>query len=212
MGSFAVRPGRVLKKIHRVITRSRRRMSEGKAASCQRADQPAGPYMSAYESHYKNSSSRIDRANSAGMPASFSPLKRLWYVPSRSLACFALILLSGCHGSASTIAIQILPAAAQSLDVGQSISFSAVVGGDTANTGVTWQLGATTSPGVGTGCSNPAGTPNTGTAAGNCGSLSSATAFSVTYTAPTSISSAISIILTATSKTTTSVTTTTTIS
>ncbi|MGD0957393.1 MAG: Ig domain-containing protein [Candidatus Acidiferrales bacterium] len=135
-------------------------------------------------------------------------MKRFPYLAAFALASLGAILSAGCGGSGTTINIEIQPSGASSsectgsttlscsLDVGGTINFTALVGGDTSGKGVTWKLTGTT-------C---AGTPATG-----CGTLSNMTNSSVTYTAPTGISSAISGTLTATSVARTSVTQTVTI-
>ena len=136
-------------------------------------------------------------------------MKRFPYVAALFLASLGAILSASCGGgSGTTINVEIQPIGASSsectgstaltcsLDVGGTINFTALVGGDTSGKGVTWKLTGTT-------C---AGTPATG-----CGTLSNMTNSSVTYTAPTGISSAISGTLTATSVASTSVTQTVTI-
>jgi hypothetical protein len=98
---------------------------------------------------------------------------------------FGLVLLSllgvsflvGCGGG-SGITLEVIPNSAQTVDQGQTIQFSAVLGNDTSNKGVTWQ------PLTGTGC---AGT--------GCGTLTNITKTSVTYTAPTNSSVALTVSL-----------------
>ncbi|HXU21895.1 MAG TPA: putative Ig domain-containing protein, partial [Verrucomicrobiae bacterium] len=89
------------------------------------------------------------------------------------------------------------PAAGNSVDVGstQALTFTALVGGDSKNAGVSWTL-------TGSGCSGT-----------GCGTLSNSTPQAVTYTAPASLPSttALSVTLTATSVTEKSVTQTATI-
>lgn len=115
------------------------------------------------------------------------------------LACAGILALCGCGGGSSgTITIEIVgPAAGNSVDVGstQALVFTALVGDDTKNAGVTWKFTGTTCSGSG------------------CGTLSNITSQSVTYTAPTALPSttALSVTLTATSVTNTSVTATATI-
>ena len=65
------------------------------------------------------------------------------------------------------------------MDEGQPYNFTATVANDTSNMGVNWTLNTT-------GCSGSA-----------CGALSSATPFSVTYTAPTGLSATESVTITA---------------
>jgi hypothetical protein len=116
------------------------------------------------------------------------------------LACAGIAIFCGCGGGSSTaITIEIVPpATGNSVDVGstQALIYTALVGGDTKNAGVTWTF-------TGTSCSGS-----------GCGTLSNSTAQSVTYTAPTALPSTtvLSVTLTATSVTNKSVTATATIS
>jgi len=68
-----------------------------------------------------------------------------------------------------------------------TLNFTAAVGGDTANRGVTWELATQTS------CSG------TGTGPGACGTLTNNLPFSVTYTPPSGLSASLTVTLTATS-------------
>ena len=116
------------------------------------------------------------------------------------LACAGILIFCGCGGgSSTTITIEIVPpATGNSVDVGstQALTYTALVGGDTKNAGVTWKLTASTA------CSGT-----------GCGTLSNTTPQSATYTAPTALPSttALSVTLTATSITQTSITATATI-
>ncbi|MGD0543565.1 MAG: Ig domain-containing protein [Candidatus Acidiferrales bacterium] len=111
------------------------------------------------------------------------------------LLCFlAVSFLSGCGGGTG-VTLEVIPNTAQTVDQGQIIQFSAVLGNDAKNLGVTWK------PLTGTGC---AGT--------GCGTLTNVTKTSVTYTAPTNSSVALSVSLEAVSNADTGVTNTTTIS
>jgi hypothetical protein len=94
-----------------------------------------------------------------------------------SLVALGVILLAGCGSSAPTISIQLNPNTAQTVDEGQAISFLATLSNDIQNQGVTWSFTGTTCSGSG------------------CGTLTNATPFSVTYTAPPSISSAVTATL-----------------
>jgi len=117
------------------------------------------------------------------------------------LACMGLVLLSSCGGGSGTsIAIQIEPSQTSllSIDEGTSINFTAAVGGDTKNQGVCWSLPGTTTP-CGTSSGSGTGCAGSGVGAGQCGALSNNMPFSVTYTAPTNVSSTITVVLTATS-------------
>lgn len=127
-------------------------------------------------------------------------MKRLGLTAALGLACLSVALLSGCHGAAANaITIEIIPpATGLSVDVGATtpLNFTAALGDDTTNAGVTWKLS-------GSGCSG-----------NGCGTLSSPQPLSVSYTpppAPLPTSAALSVTLTATSVAQTSVTQTTTI-
>lgn len=115
-------------------------------------------------------------------------MKRFGLVAALSFACAGVALLGGCGGggSASTITIEIIPpATGASVDVGttQPLNFTATLGDDTTNAGVTWALSGTSCSGDG------------------CGTLSNQDKFSVSYTPPTALPSAtvLSVTLTATS-------------
>jgi hypothetical protein len=129
-------------------------------------------------------------------------MRRLALTVAFGLACLGTALLSGCHGggsAANTITIEIIPpATGQSVDVGatQPLNFTAALGDDTTNAGVTWTLSGTTCSGSG------------------CGTLSNEQKLSVSYTpppAPLPSSAALSVTLTATSVAQKSVAQTTTI-
>src|ERR1700686_385669 len=110
-------------------------------------------------------------------------MKRMQLGVAWSAACFALMLLSGCHSSNAAVSVQILPGTSISIDEGQSTNFTASVTNDIHNQGVTWSLVQTAS----TVCSGS-----------GCGTLSNATNASVTYTAPPNLTAGESITLTAT--------------
>jgi large repetitive protein len=100
------------------------------------------------------------------------------------LLAFALLtflgvgFLSACGGGNSAITLEVFPNTAQTVDQGQFIDFTAILGNDTHNQGVTWKLP------TGSGC------------AGNgCGTLTNITKTSVTYTAPTNSSISLTISL-----------------
>lgn len=100
---------------------------------------------------------------------------RLWI-----LALGASALLLGCGGSAAPLPISVSIAAmtAQSVDQGQSFNLTATVANDTSSKGVTWSAS----------CSASA-----------CGKVSSQTATSATYTAPSPVTASLSIKIIATS-------------
>lgn len=87
-------------------------------------------------------------------------------------------LLSGCGGGGAAVTLQISPSTTQTLDEGQSINYFAQLGNDTNNKGVAWQ------PLTGTGC-----------AGAGCGTLTNSTPTSVTYTAPTGLTSSLTVSL-----------------
>jgi hypothetical protein len=94
------------------------------------------------------------------------------------LAFFAFFLNSCGGGSGgSTITIEVQPNGVISVDEGGQVIFNATLGGDTQNKGLTWSF-------TGTGC---AGT--------GCGTLSSTTAPMMTYTAPTGLSTNLTVSL-----------------
>jgi hypothetical protein len=94
-------------------------------------------------------------------------------------------VLAGCGGSAPQVVVDINPNTTQSIDQGQSVSFTAFVAENnaTSTTGVKWSIAAVT----GTTC------PSQG-----CGTLSNVTPTSVTYNAPSTVSKALLVTLTAT--------------
>jgi hypothetical protein len=115
-----------------------------------------------------------------------------------SLACaliafLCLTFISSCGGGNGSITLAVTPKTA-SMDQGQSLLFVATLGNDTKNLGVTWQ------PLTGSGC---AGT--------SCGTLTNITATGVTYTAPSGLTTGISVSLEAIAKANGSVTATSTI-
>jgi hypothetical protein len=114
------------------------------------------------------------------------------------LACLligfmSLTFISGCGGGNGSITLAITPKTS-TMDQGQSLLFVATLGNDTRNLGVTWQ------PLTGSGC---AGT--------SCGTLTNITATSVTYTAPSGLTTGISVTLEAIAKANAGVTSTSTI-
>ena len=97
------------------------------------------------------------------------------------LVTIAAFSVSGCGGSATPppqISVTISPATPQTVVENTSVTFTATVNNDPTNSGVAWELTGLL-PGGKYACGNaPPGT---------CGTLSSPTATSVTYTAPSSI-------------------------
>jgi len=116
-----------------------------------------------------------------------------------SLACalvafLCVTMISSCGGGGSTITLAVTPKTS-TMDQGQMLVFVATLGNDTKNQGVTWQ------PLTGSGC---AGT--------SCGTLTNVTPTSVTYTAPSGLTTGISVSLEAIAKANSGVTATSTIS
>lgn len=91
------------------------------------------------------------------------------------------ILISGCGGGPSGLAVVLNPGGNQAVDQNQSISFTAFVPNDTSNAGVTWTLS-------GGHCKGAA-----------CGTFVNSTPSSVTYQAPKSEPNLLTVTLTATS-------------
>jgi len=115
-----------------------------------------------------------------------------------SLACALIAFLgvtsiSSCGGGNGSITLAITPKTS-SMDQGQSLLFVATLGNDTRNLGVTWQ------PLTGSGC-----------AGSSCGTLTNITATSVTYTAPSGLTTGITVTLEAIAKANGGVTSTVTI-
>jgi Putative Ig domain len=105
--------------------------------------------------------------DSAGIPT--NRLKPFAFI---LLAIFCVPFVTGCGGGGNAITLEVTPKTA-TLDEGQKLLFVATLGNDTKMQGVTWTL-------TGSGC------------AGNgCGILSNVTTTSVTYTAPTGLTTGI---------------------
>ncbi len=115
---------------------------------------------------------------------SSGPMRQFRLAAALVLACLGVILLARCGGGSTPITIEIQPSVAPTVDASaqtcnapnnlsgcQMINFTATVGGDTTNSGVTWNLTV-----LSTGC-----------AGSGCGTLINATAVSVTYVAPSNI-------------------------
>jgi large repetitive protein len=114
------------------------------------------------------------------------PLGRLRAAAALVLVCLMVVLFESCSSSGGEpVTIDITPASSQ-IDQGQQLIFTATLGNDLFNQGVSWAL-------TGTNCVN-----NTGALTGTCGTLSSLTANPVTYTAPAGLTASLSVTLTAT--------------
>ena len=109
--------------------------------------------------------------------------------------CLLVFVLGGCGGNSagSTPTIKLLPATGQDVDQGQSITFTASVIDDTSNSGVSWKL-------TGPNCNGD-----------SCGTFSNTTFAGVTYTAPTGLTTQITVTLTATARVNSTTTATATI-
>ncbi|HXM93470.1 MAG TPA: putative Ig domain-containing protein [Candidatus Dormibacteraeota bacterium] len=99
------------------------------------------------------------------------------------LLCVFGLVLAGCNGSSAPppISVAVSPSSTQTIDQGQTVNVTATVTNDSTNAGVTWSVS-------GTGCSGVA-----------CGTLTSATTTAVTYNAPATVSSSLTVAITATS-------------
>jgi hypothetical protein len=137
----------------------------------------------------KNSLALRERDNASG---GFR-WSRLCSVACALIAFLCLTFISSCGGGNGSITLAVTPKTAN-MDQGQSLLFVATLGNDTKNLGVTWQ------PLTGSGC---AGT--------SCGTLTNITATGVTYTAPSGLTTGISVSLEAIAKANGSVTATSTI-
>jgi len=112
---------------------------------------------------------------------------RQWSILALILAFAPLLSLSGCKSTGgAAIAVQITPASS-SVDQGQTLNFQATLSNDLRNQGVTWSLSGSNCTGI------------TGKGTSGCGTLSNVTTSSVTYTAPSGLSSTLTVTLTATS-------------
>jgi hypothetical protein len=130
----------------------------------------------AYAQMFENAGSR--RAVGAGLAVCGFRAERLRLMAFALLAFLGAGFLAACGGGNSAITLEVTPNTAQTVDQGQVIQFTAILGNDTGMKGVTWK------PLTGTGC---AGT--------GCGTLTNITKTSVTYTAPTNSSIALTVSL-----------------
>src|SRR5271168_4290243 len=122
-----------------------------------------------------NSSWALRRSENANGRARW---KRLRLLACALIAFLSLTFISSCGGGGNgTLTLAITPKTS-SMDQGESLLFEATLGNDTRNLGVTWQ------PLTGTGC---AGT--------SCGTLTNITSTSVTYTAPSGLTTGITVTL-----------------
>ena len=109
------------------------------------------------------------------------------------VAFLCLTMIASCGGGNGGLTLAVTPKTS-TMDQGESLLFVATLGNDTKNQGVTWQ------PLTGSGC---AGT--------SCGTLTNITTTSVTYTAPSGLTTGISVSLEAIAKANSGVTATSTI-
>lgn len=117
----------------------------------------------------------------------WSALGQLRAAAALILICLAVVLLESCSSSGGLpITIDITPGSS-SIDQGQPLVFTATLGNDLFNQGVTWAL-------TGSNCVNSS--PGL---TGTCGTLSSLTSNPMTYTAPAGLTTSLSVTLTATS-------------
>src|ERR1700740_3267930 len=99
-----------------------------------------------------------------------------------AISIFLTALIAGCGSynpatSSNPVSITLTPSAAQTVDQGKTVAVTATLAYDTNNQGVTWSL----SPAIGS------------------GTLSGSTSTATTYTAPSSVTAASTVTLTATS-------------
>jgi hypothetical protein len=129
----------------------------------------------------------------------WSSLRQLRAAAALILVCLAVVLLQSCSSSGGEpITIDITPSSS-SIDQGQPLVFTATLGNDLFNQGVTWSL-------TGSNCVN-----NSPGLTGTCGALSSLTSNPMTYTAPAGLTTSLSVTLTATAVANSSATKTVTI-
>ena len=108
-------------------------------------------------------------------------------LPATALLLTAhLAVLTGCGGGSSPTAITLTGPSTDTIDPGDSATFSATVTGGPATAGVQWTLAN---------CS-----------ASSCGTLSNSTTSGVTYTAPATVATAFTVVLTATASAKASIT------
>jgi hypothetical protein len=146
----------------------------------------------AYARIFENTGSR--RGIFADLAVSGFRMERMWLLAFALLTILGVGFLSGCGGGNSAITLEVLPNTAQTVDQGQVIQFTAILGNDTHNQGVTWK------PLTGSGCSG-----------NGCGTLTNITKTSVTYTAPTNSAIALTVSLEAVANGNTGATVTTSI-
>src|SRR5271168_4073075 len=121
-----------------------------------------------------NRSWALRRSENANGSARWSRLRLL---ACALIAFLGVTFISSCGGGNSTLTLAVTPKTS-SMDQGESLLFEATLGNDTRNLGVTWQ------PLTGTGC---AGT--------SCGTLTNINSTSVTYTAPSGLTTGITVSL-----------------
>jgi large repetitive protein len=148
--------------------------------------------LKAYARMFENPGSR--RRVVADFTVSGFRVERLRLLAFALLAFLGVGFLAACGGGNTAITLEVTPNTAQTVDQGQVIQFTAILGNDTGNQGVTWM------PLTGTGC---AGT--------GCGALTNITKTSATYTAPTNSSIALTVSLEAVANGNSGATVTTTI-
>jgi large repetitive protein len=138
-------------------------------------------------------------------------MRRLQFAAMLTVACAGLISLTACGGSSNQISIVLATAnglttmdeSLPSPYPASTLNIMASVGGDTTGKGVTWMFET-----------NQSGCGSSGATQPSCGTLTNASPFSVTFTAPsiTSTTTGISVIIEATSTADKNITKTITIS
>jgi hypothetical protein len=110
----------------------------------------------------------------------FAPVRKALLLSTTLFLLPLASILTGCGGHATAPSVITLSGpASDTVDPGDSATFTSVVTGGPSDAGVTWTL---------TGCT-----------ASSCGTLSNGTLFAVTYTAPATATTAFTVSLTATS-------------
>ncbi len=134
-----------------------------------------------------NANARVCQSSQSALSGCLAPhALRRGIFPALASTFAILILLCGCRSSGGpSITVQITPPSG-SVDQGQNLDFTANLANDLRGQGVTWTLSGSSCAGL------------TGAGTSGCGNLSNVTTHSVTYTAPSGLSSSLSVTMTAT--------------
>jgi hypothetical protein len=112
-------------------------------------------------------------------------LEKISWIVLMAVGYLSATFLSGCNSGSSAppppaIFVTLSPSTAQKVDQGQSVNLTATLTNDSSNKGVTWSVS-------GTGCAGAA-----------CGTLSNLASAAATYTAPSAVTTNLSVTVTAT--------------